>query len=92
MEGPPLGPGGEDITWPDQLAPWGRKASSTRKIKPQTSNLKLVEDWNEASDIRHLLKNVLPGHWKRRVEDEEKKRAKKRVAVRIISWRTPTPE
>ena len=41
MEGPPLGPGGEDITWPDQVAPRGRKASSTRKIKPQTSNLRL---------------------------------------------------
>ena len=40
LEGPPLGPGGEDITWPDQVARWGRKASSTRKIKPQTSNLK----------------------------------------------------
>ena len=39
MEGPPLGPVGEDITWPDQVAPRGRKASSTRKIKPQTSNL-----------------------------------------------------
>ena len=39
MEGPPLGPGGEDITWPDQVAPRGRKASCTRKIKPQTSNL-----------------------------------------------------
>ena len=39
MEGPPLGPGGEDITWPDQVAPRGRKASSTRKIKPQTSSL-----------------------------------------------------
>ena len=39
MEGPPLGPGGEDITWPDQVAPRGRKASSTRKTKPQTSNL-----------------------------------------------------
>ena len=38
--GTPLGPGGEDITWPDQVAPWGRKASSTRKIKPQNSNLK----------------------------------------------------
>ena len=34
------GRGGEDITWPDQVAPRGRKASSTRKIKPQTSNLK----------------------------------------------------
>ena len=41
MEGPPLGPGGEDITWPDQVAPRGRKASSTRKIKPQTSNLRI---------------------------------------------------
>ena len=39
LEGPPLGPSGEDITWPDQVAPRGRKASSTRKIKPQTSNL-----------------------------------------------------
>ena len=39
MKGPPRGPGGEDITWPDQVAPRGRKASSTRKIKPQTSNL-----------------------------------------------------
>ena len=39
FEGPPLGPGGEDITWPNQVAPRGQKASSTRKIKPQTSNL-----------------------------------------------------
>ena len=39
MEGPPLGPRGEDITWPDRMAPRGRPASSTRKIKPQTSNL-----------------------------------------------------
>ena len=45
LEGPPLGPGGEDITWPDQVAPRGRKASSTRKSKPQTSNhLQLVND------------------------------------------------
>ena len=43
MDGPPLGPGGEDINWPDQVAPRGRKASSTRKIKPQTSNLKLIQ-------------------------------------------------
>ena len=38
MKGPPVGPGGEDITWPDQVAPRGRKASSSRKIIPQTSN------------------------------------------------------
>ena len=39
MKGPPLGPGGEDITWPNQVDPRGRKASSTRKIQPQISNL-----------------------------------------------------
>ena len=56
-----------------------------RYIRKYRRSLKLVEDWNEASEIRHLLKNVLPGHWKRRVEDEEEKRAKKRVAVRIMA-------
>ena len=56
-----------------------------RYICKYRRSLKLVEDWNEASENRHLLKNALPGHWKRRVEDEEKKRAKKRVAVRIMA-------
>ena len=56
-----------------------------RYIRKYRRSLKLVEDWNESSQIRHLLKDVLPGHWKRRVEDEEKKRAKKRVAVRIMA-------
>ena len=56
-----------------------------RYIRKYRRSLRLVEDWNEASEIRHLLKDVLPGHWKRRVEDEEKKRAKKRVAVRIMA-------
>ena len=56
-----------------------------RYIRKYRRGLKLVEDWNEASEIRHLLKDVLPAHWKRRVEDEEKKRAKKRVAVRIMA-------
>ena len=56
-----------------------------RYIRKYRRSLKLVEDWNESSEIRHLLKDVLPGHWKRRVEDEEKKRAKKRMAVRIMA-------
>ena len=56
-----------------------------RYIRKYRRSLKLVEERNEASEIRHLLKDVLPGHWKRRVEDEEKKRAKKRVAVRIMA-------
>ena len=56
-----------------------------RYLRKYRRCLKLVEDWNEASEILHLLKDVLPGQWKRRVEDEEKKRAKKRVAVRIMA-------
>ena len=56
-----------------------------RYLRKYRRCLKLVEDWNEASEIRHLLKDVLPANWKRRVEDEEKKRAKKRVAVRIMA-------
>ena len=44
-----------------------------RYLRKYRRSLKLVEDWNESSEIRHLLKDVLPGHWKRRVEDEEKK-------------------
>ena len=39
MKCPPLGPVGEDITWPDQVAPRGRNASSTRNLKPQSSSL-----------------------------------------------------
>ena len=39
MKGHPLGPGGEDITWPDQVAPRGRKVSSTQNVKPQITNL-----------------------------------------------------
>ena len=54
-------------------------------IRKYRRSLKLVEDWNEAREIRQLLKDVLPGHWERRVEDEEKKRPQKRVAVRIMA-------
>ena len=56
-----------------------------RYIRKYRRSLKLVEDRNESSEIRHLLKDVPPGHWKRRVADEEKKTAKKRVAVRIMA-------
>ena len=62
-----------------------RVRERSRYIRKYRRSLKLVEDWNESSEIRHLLKEVLPGHWKRRVEDQEKKRAKKRMAVRIMA-------
>ena len=54
-------------------------------IRKYRRSLKLAEDWNEASEIRYLLKDVLPVHWKKKVEDEAKKRAKKCVAVRIMA-------
>ena len=62
-----------------------RVRERNRYIRKYRRSLKLVEDWNESSEIRHLLKDLLPGHWKKKVEDEEKKRAKKRVAVRIMA-------
>ena len=39
MKGPPLGPGGEDITWPDQVAPRAERCLVPAKsnLKPQTS-------------------------------------------------------
>ena len=46
--------------------------------------LRMAEDWNESVEIRHLLKDVVPNGWKKKVEDEEKKRSKKRVAVKIM--------
>ena len=46
--------------------------------------LKQVEDWSETSEIRHLLRDVLPLYCKKRVEDEEKRGAKKRLAVGIM--------
>ena len=49
------------------------------KIPPASGGLE------RGSEIRHLLKDVLPSPWKKRGEDEEKKRAKKLVAVRIMS-------
>ena len=39
MKSPPLGLGADDITWPNQVAPWDRKASSNPNLTPQTSNL-----------------------------------------------------
>ena len=42
MKGLRLRCAGEHITWLDQVVPWGRKASSTRDLKPQTSNLELL--------------------------------------------------
>ena len=47
--------------------------------------LKQVEDWSESGEIRQFLRDVLPAYWKKRMEDEEKKRAKKRMAVHIMS-------
>ena len=62
LEGPPLGPGGEDITWPDQVAPRDRKASSTRKIKPQTSNLKPMRLQPACHRLLRVVPSLAPQH------------------------------
>ena len=56
-----------------------------RHLRKYPRLLKQVEDWSRSSEIRHLLRDVLPLYWKKPAEDEEKKRAKKRLAVRIMS-------
>ena len=62
-----------------RLRDWRRYLRKYRQL------LKQGEDWSESSDIRHLLRDALPSYWRNCVEDEEKKRAKKRLAVRIMS-------
>ena len=58
MQGLPLGPGWEDITWLDQVVPRGRRTLSTRKgqtsdLKPQT--LALRGGRHHPSPLRQLL-------------------------------------
>ena len=62
-----------------QLTEWRSYLRKYRRL------IKQVEDWSESDDIRNLLRDVLPAYWKKRVEDEDKKRARKRMAVRIMS-------
>ena len=58
---------------------WRRYLPKYRRL------LKQVEDWSESGEMRQLLRDVLLACWKKQVEDEEKKRAKKRMAVHIMS-------
>ena len=62
-----------------RLRDWRRYLRKYRRL------LKQVEDWSESGEICHLLRDALPSYWKERVEDGEKKRAQKRLAVRIMS-------
>ena len=62
-----------------RLRDWRRYLRRYRRL------LKQVEDWSESSEIRHLLRDVLPSQRKKRVEEQETIRAKKPLAVRIMS-------
>ena len=55
-----------------RLREWRRYLRRYRRL------LKQVEDWVESGEVRHLLRDVLPAYWKKRV-------SKKRMAVRIMS-------
>ena len=62
-----------------QLRDWRRYLRKYRRL------LKQVEDLAESGEICHLLRDVLPLYWKKRVEHKEKKREKKHLAVRIMA-------
>ena len=93
MEGPPLGPGGEDITWPDQVAPRGRKASSTRKIKPQTSNLNAGQCVRQPREGRRRNRQAPPPKKKKKEGGGGKgtKTAHSRQTARQHHHRRPNP-
>ena len=40
-----------------------------RYLREYRQLVRQLEDWSESSEIRHLLRDVLPWYWKRRVED-----------------------
>ena len=66
MKGHPLGPDGEDITWPDQVAPWLRNVwypkRQTSNLKPQ---LELVLQELQISKGRLFTVHLLHTHpWK----------------------------
>ena len=69
-----------------QLGRWRIAVEGLKEASPKVRRLlKQVEDWSETSEIRHLLRDVLPSYWEKGMEDEEKDWAKKRLAVRIMS-------
>ena len=57
----------------------------TRYFRKYRQLLRRVQDWSESSEICHLLRDILPSWRKKRVDDEEKKQAKRLIAVRIMS-------
>ena len=46
-----------------RLRDWKKYLQMYRRL------LRQVEDLSESSEIRHLLRDVLPSYWKKRVED-----------------------
>ena len=59
MKGPQLGCVRQEITWPDQVAPRGRKASSILDLNPQTSNCS--GQWTSCNTLPHCLGTVGSG-------------------------------
>ena len=78
MKGHPPGPGGEDITWPDQVALRSEKAPSTGNVNTQTSN---QDDWtddfakSEAFDSQHraLTDPEFGQKWPKGLSEEDDK-------------------
>ena len=70
-----------ELRWRD----WRRYLHKYRRLLTQ------VEDWSKSSEICHLLRAVLPLYWKKGMEDEEKKWAKKHMAVHVMSLENRHP-
>ena len=62
-----------------RLREWRRYPRKYRSLLTQ------VEDWSDSGEICHLLRDVLPAYWKKRVEDDQKRLAKKHMAEHIMS-------
>ena len=62
-----------------RLREWRRYLRTYRRL------LKQIKDSWEWSKIPHLWPDAVAAYWTKRVEDDEKKRAAKRMAVRIMS-------
>ena len=68
-----------------QLRDWRRYLRKYRRL------LKQVEDWSDSRKICHLLRDVLPSYWRKRLEDEKKKRTNEPTTVRIMSLKDQHP-
>ena len=65
MKGPPLGPGGEDITGPTRWPP-----GAEERLVPETSNLKA----QTSADMANLLVRTFKYRWGKHLDKSQQER------------------